>query len=72
MLWGKVAQAKEPLIDAGKHLILKTAHPSPLAASRKDEFMASKQFDECNNFLANTKSRTISWRPLETTYSPTK
>ena len=31
MLWGNFAKGKAELIDASKHLILKAAHPSPLA-----------------------------------------
>ena len=34
MLWGSHAQAKESLIDATRHLVLKANHPSPLSALR--------------------------------------
>lgn len=34
MLWGSHAQAKRPLIDAGRHLVLTANHPSPLSALR--------------------------------------
>src|SRR3990167_10299739 len=32
LLWGAHAQTKEKLIDASKHLVLKSVHPSPLSA----------------------------------------
>lgn len=34
LLWGKNAQAVEPLIAVGKHHILKSVHPSGLSAAR--------------------------------------
>jgi len=32
LLWGRYAQAKEVLIDTGRHHVLKAAHPSPFSA----------------------------------------
>ena len=54
LLWGKYAQAKEELIDSTKHLVLKSAHPSPLA---RGAFFGSKHFSQTNSFLA-TKGKT--------------
>lgn len=34
MLWGAHAQSKRPLIDAGRHKVLVSNHPSPLSAHR--------------------------------------
>lgn len=34
ILWGSYAQSKAPLIDASKHLVLRSVHPSPLSAHR--------------------------------------
>ena len=34
ILWGSYAQSKERLIDTSRHLVLKSAHPSPLSAYR--------------------------------------
>ena len=34
LLWGKNAQAHEPLIAVGRHHVLKSAHPSGLSANR--------------------------------------
>ena len=32
LLWGRDARSKKPLIDTEKHLVLESAHPSPLSA----------------------------------------
>ncbi len=48
-LWGNYAQKKGAVIDANKHLVLKSVHPSPLSASRG--FFGNHQFSECNEFL---------------------
>jgi len=34
MLWGSHAQSKRALIDAKRHLVLTSNHPSPLSALR--------------------------------------
>jgi uracil-DNA glycosylase len=59
VLWGAKAQAKAPQIDPSKHLILKTAHPSPLAAHRG--FFGSKPFSKTNAFLRMIGEREIQW-----------
>jgi len=59
MLWGSFAQKKEPLIDAGKHLILKTSHPSPLSAHRG--FLGSRVFARCNDYLSRYGIEPIVW-----------
>ncbi|MFK0405643.1 uracil-DNA glycosylase family protein, partial [Campylobacter jejuni] len=48
MLWGNYAKSKEILIDNTKHLILKAAHPSPLA---RTGFLGCKHFSKANEFL---------------------
>lgn len=59
LLWGNYAQAKEPLIDKSKHLILKTVHPSPLSASRG--FFGCKHFSKTNDYLIQTGQKPIDW-----------
>lgn len=59
MLWGAFAQKKTPLIDAGKHLILKTSHPSPLSAHRG--FLGSGVFVRCNEYLIKHGIEPIVW-----------
>ncbi|MCC6684371.1 MAG: uracil-DNA glycosylase [Bacteroidia bacterium] len=49
ILWGKYAQGKEHLIDSSKHLIIKSAHPSPFSAY--SGFFGSKPFSKTNSYL---------------------
>ena len=59
LLWGNYAQAKTELIDASKHFILKTVHPSPLSASRG--FFGCKHFSKTNEFLIQNGKTPIDW-----------
>lgn len=58
MLWGKPAQTKSVLVDDSKHLILKAAHPSPLAG---DAFLGCKHFSQANTFLTQHGHAPINW-----------
>lgn len=58
MLWGNYAISKETLIDASKHLILKAAHPSPLA---RGAFFGSKHFSKANAYLRNNGQQEVNW-----------
>src|SRR3982751_1945970 len=49
ILWGKYAQAKEALIDATKHFVLKAPHPSPFSADRG--FFGCRHFSKTNELL---------------------
>ncbi len=49
MLWGNFAQGFEKYIDSGKHVVIKTVHPSPLSANKG--FLGSKQFSEVERLL---------------------
>jgi len=60
MLWGGQAQKKENLIDAEKHLIIKTGHPSPLSANRGYWF-GFDQFSKVNADLRNQDKEIIKW-----------
>jgi uracil-DNA glycosylase len=60
ILWGNFAQAKQTLIDPSKHLILKSAHPSPFSAERG--FFGSKPFSKCNAYLREHGIEEIDWR----------
>ena len=56
ILWGAFAQKKEPLIDNTRHLILKSAHPSPFAADKG--FFGNNHFVAANEYLEkNGKER---------------
>jgi uracil-DNA glycosylase len=60
MLWGKPAQAKKKLIALNpKHLILESAHPSPLSAYRG--FFGCNHFIEANEFLKANGLEEIDW-----------
>lgn len=59
MLWGSFAQKKAELIDTTKHLVLKAAHPSPLA---RGAFFGSKQFSQANEYLKANGEPTINWQ----------
>lgn len=60
ILWGNFAKKKAKLITNEKHLIITSAHPSPLSASRG--FFGSKPFSKVNNFLVNNKLKPIDWK----------
>ena len=59
ILWGNAAQKLEKHIKPGDHLILKTAHPSPLSARRG--FFGSRPFSKVNNWLAARGEAGIDW-----------
>ena len=59
LLWGRFAQAKESLIDNGKHLILKSAHPSPLSAY--NGFFGCRHFSKTNDYLKKQEETGIDW-----------
>jgi len=59
LLWGRAAQSKESLIDQTKHVILKSAHPSPLAAYRG--FFNSRPFSKANTILQDHGLTPINW-----------
>lgn len=60
VLWGKPAQKKEALIDTSKHAVIKSAHPSPLSATRG--FFGSKPFSQINQLLKKMGQTQIDWR----------
>ena len=60
ILWGNYAIAKSALIDASKHLILKSVHPSLLLASRG--FFGCHYFLKANDFLQQHGIVPIDWR----------
>lgn len=59
ILWGAPAQAKRGLIDESKHLVIASAHPSPLSARRG--FFGSKPFSQANAWLAAKGEAPIRW-----------
>jgi len=61
ILWGSHAQKKSVFIDTSKHLILSSAHPSPLSAHRG--FLGSKPFAKTNEWLRKKGRVGIQWVP---------
>ncbi len=59
MLWGAYAQKKGAVIDESKHLVLKSAHPSPFAADRG--FFGNDHFKQANAYLREHGKPEIEW-----------
>jgi len=59
ILWGAYAQKKEFLIDQSKHLVIKSAHPSPFSADRG--FFGSRPFSKTNEYLKSHGLGEINW-----------
>jgi uracil-DNA glycosylase len=59
ILWGKFAQEKRGLIDESKHLVLRSAHPSPLSAN--SGFFGCRHFSKANAFLMKHGLDPIDW-----------
>lgn len=59
ILWGAYAQKKGQIIDKDKHMIIKSAHPSPLSAY--NGFFGSKPFSKANDYLISKKMQKIRW-----------
>ena len=59
ILWGKKAQEKGHFLDKNRHLILKSAHPSPYSAN--NGFLGSKPFSRTNHYLNSNNIKEIDW-----------
>ncbi|MBK8955536.1 MAG: uracil-DNA glycosylase [Saprospiraceae bacterium] len=59
MLWGNFAKSKNQLIDKSKHLILESAHPSPLAGNA---FSGNDHFIKANHYLKTHGIKEIRWK----------
>ena len=59
VLWGKPSQAKEALIDASKHTIISSAHPSPLSA--RNGFFGSQPYSKANAALVAHGQPAVDW-----------
>jgi uracil-DNA glycosylase len=60
MLWGKFAKEKCTLIDPKKHLVLQSAHPSPLSAHQG--FLGCRHFSAANQYLVKNGIDPIDWQ----------
>lgn len=59
MLWGNYAFSKEKLINGKRHLVLKAAHPSPLA---RGAFFGCRHFSQANRFLEEHGIAPVNWQ----------
>jgi uracil-DNA glycosylase len=60
ILWGSYAQKKAAFVDQERHLVLKSAHPSPLSAH--NGFLGSRPFSKTNEYLQSIGKDPIDWR----------
>ena len=59
ILWGSYAQKKGAFIDRNKHLVLASAHPSPLSAY--NGFFGNRHFSLTNQYLIENGVTPIEW-----------
>lgn len=59
ILWGAYAQKKGAVIDRTKHLVLSSAHPSPLSAYHG--FFGNRHFSLANAYLEQHGQTPINW-----------
>lgn len=59
ILWGGNARSKRGLINKDSHLIIESAHPSPLSAY--NGFFGSRPFSKCNEYLLSHSKEPIDW-----------
>ena len=60
VLWGAPARRKKAMITNSRHLIVESAHPSPLSAYRG--FFGSRPFSRVNRFLESIGEPPINWQ----------
>jgi uracil-DNA glycosylase len=60
VLWGSYAQKKGAFINRSKHLVIESAHPSPLSAYRG--FLGSRPFSKVNEYLKSHNIAPIDWK----------
>lgn len=60
ILWGASARRKKSLIDTSRHVIIESAHPSPLSAH--NGFFGSKPFSRANAALEAAGRTPVDWR----------
>jgi uracil-DNA glycosylase len=58
ILWGAYARKKAALIDTSRHVVLESAHPSPLSATK---FFGTKPFSAANAALASMGKSPVDW-----------
>jgi len=59
ILWGAFARKKKALIDTSRHVVIESAHPSPLSAS--NGFFGSRPFSGANEALVAAGREPVDW-----------
>ena len=57
-LWGAHARAKAKLVDTKRHIVIESAHPSPLSVK---QFYGTKPFSKINDALRGAGRSPIDW-----------
>ena len=60
VLWGSFARRKKVLVDQARHVVIESAHPSPLSAH--NGFFGSRPFSRANRALVDAGRPAIDWR----------
>ena len=60
ILWGSYAQRKGNFIDANRHCVIKSPHPSPLSSYRG--FFGSRPFSRANEYLVQRGNSPVNWQ----------
>jgi len=59
ILWGGSARKKKVLVDTTRHVVIESAHPSPLSAH--NGFFGSRPFSRANDALAAAGREPVDW-----------
>ncbi|MCB1030256.1 MAG: uracil-DNA glycosylase [Acidimicrobiales bacterium] len=70
ILWGASARRKKFLVEVGPHVVIESAHPSPLSA--RNGFFGSKPFSRTNAALLEAGRSIISWDLTDSAVSSTQ
>jgi len=62
ILWGANARSKKKYITNNRHLIIESAHPSPLSAY--NGFFGSRPFSKANDYLIKNNISPINWNSV--------
>ena len=60
ILWGAPARKKKDMITGWQHMVIESAHPSPLSAHRG--FFGSRPFSQVNDWLTSIGETPINWQ----------
>jgi len=60
ILWGAAARKKRTLVDTSRHVVIESAHPSPLSA--RNGFFGSRPFSRANQALVEAGREPVDWR----------